>query len=272
MIRDGALEGEDFKAHGLWGVKKRRYVVRTLSCKVSGPGSDVWSRLVSLSNADHIMYSGVFDGVSQTLDRRDTHTAPDPATQSELVLGELVRHLPELARHLPAANWGHSYVVHASGVSLRSSTGPPPTAEASLTLRHGHNSATRAMIVSHEGGRGVLRQYVRDRDVLDILGYRATAPTLTEIQAPIMRTDIFGELFLDFSRSRTDLAELPTYYAALFILSDVVRYQGQWKRLLEDHPEEAVLIDRFLDLAIRKLPNLALNELAQTLHQFKVSH
>jgi len=52
MIRDPSLEGADFKAHGLRGVKKRRYFIRTLSCEVVGPGSDVWSRLVALSNAD----------------------------------------------------------------------------------------------------------------------------------------------------------------------------------------------------------------------------
>jgi hypothetical protein len=42
------------------------------------------------------------------------------------------------------------------------------------------------------------------------------------------------------------MGEFVLYLAALFILSDVVRYQGQWKRLLDDHPEEALLVDRFL--------------------------
>jgi hypothetical protein len=74
---------------------------------------------------------------------------------------------------------------------------------------------------------------------------------------------------MDFGRTRVVLAELPTYYAALFILSDVVRYQGQWKRLLDDHPQEAVLVDRFLEVATRKIPNLALNELARVLYLFR---
>jgi len=66
------------------------------------------------------------------------------------------------------------------------------------------------------------------------------------------------------------LGELPSYYAALFILSDAVRYQGQRERLLQDHPEEAVLIDRFLDVAVRKLPNLALNHLTGSFHHSAV--
>lgn len=74
---------------------------------------------------------------------------------------------------------------------------------------------------------------------------------------------------MDFGRGRVSLAELPIYYASLFILSDMVRYQGQWKRLLDDHPQEAVLVDRFLDIATRKVPNLVLNELSRTLYLFK---
>jgi hypothetical protein len=42
--------------------------------------------------------------------------------------------------------------------------------------------------------------------------------------------------------------------ASLFILSDAARYQGQSARLLGDHPEEAVLIERLLEVAIRKIP------------------
>jgi hypothetical protein len=64
--------------------------------------------------------------------------------------------------------------------------------------------------------------------------------------------------------------ELASYYAALFILSDAVRYQGQWQKVLDDHPEEEVLVDRFLDVAIRKLPNLALNHLTGAFHLFTV--
>lgn len=126
------------------------------------------------------------------------------------------------------------------------------------------------MIVDNEGPSGLLRDYLQTQDAHDTLMYLANAPTLAEIARPHIRGDIFGELYSDFSHSRQQLAEFPMYYAALFILSDVVRYQGQWKRLIDEHPEEAVLIDRFLDIAIRKLPNLALNELARGVHLFKV--
>lgn len=87
---------------------------------------------------------------------------------------------------------------------------------------------------------------------------------------PPMRMSIFGELYWDLAPSPV-APELLIYYASLFILVDVVRYQGQWRRLIDDHPEEAILVDRFLDLAIRKLPNLTLNELANDLYLFKPS-
>lgn len=42
-----------------------------------------------------------------------------------------------------------------------------------------------------------------------------------------------------------------------------------WKRLLDDHPAEAILIDRLLDIMIRKLPNLFINELEDRVVLFK---
>ena len=39
-------------------------------------------------------------------------------------------------------------------------------------------------------------------------------------------------------------------------------------QLLSDHPEEEVLIDRFLEVSARKLPNLALNHLSRTFNLF----
>jgi YaaC-like Protein len=110
---------------------------------------------------------------------------------------------------------------------------------------------------------------LRRRDVFDVLDYTLTTDDEADAEGPAMGLDLFGQPYLDFGRGRVALAELPTYYAALFILSDVVRYQGQWKRLLDDHPQEAVLIDRFLDVATRKVPNLVLNELGQVLYLFR---
>jgi len=70
------------------------------------------------------------------------------------------------------------------------------------------------------------------------------------------RLDVFGEAWVDFGPSTQAFGELVTYYAALFILSDAVRYQAdQWLRLLDDHPSEAILVMRFLDMAVRKVPN-----------------
>jgi hypothetical protein len=41
--------------------------------------------------------------------------------------------------------------------------------------------------------------------------------------------------------------------------------------LLADHPHEEVLVDRFLDVATRKLPNLALNHLTGMVHVFSTT-
>lgn len=75
---------------------------------------------------------------------------------------------------------------------------------------------------------------------------------------------------MDFARGVRVFGEIVHYHAALFILSDVVRYQpDQWLRLLNDHPDEAIMIDRFLEIAARKLPNLYLTELHEELFLFK---
>lgn len=77
---------------------------------------------------------------------------------------------------------------------------------------------------------------------------------------------------MNFSQSRRILGEIPLYLAALFILSDVVRYQAEhWLRLLQDHPAEEIVVERFLDIASRKVPNLILNELHGQIFQFKVA-
>lgn len=269
VLLDADIEGSDFKTHGLIGVNKHRYFVRTLSCKVAGPGSDVWSRLFKLANAERIQLNGIFDGVGQTYEHRFGLKSPRPRTHSELVLGELLRHLPELTEDVAFAKWGHPYVVHVPNFLIRSSTGPPSSAVITMTLRHAHHAPTKEMIVKHEGPRGLLGKYTQTRDVFDVLDYSATSTRVDDIGGPLLRLNLFGELYMDFSRSRVSLAELPIYYASLFILSDMVRYQGQWKRLLDDHPQEAVLVDRFLDIATRKVPNLVLNELSRRLYLFK---
>lgn len=126
------------------------------------------------------------------------------------------------------------------------------------------------MIIRRESA--LLPGYTRGLDALDIIEYRATT-TSPPLAGPAMRCDSFGSLYMDFSKADPpELSELLTYLAALFILSDVVRYQvDQWARLLDDHPDEAIIIERFLDVAARKVPNLALNELQGDYFQFKVS-
>jgi hypothetical protein len=270
LMQDPALEGSDFRAHGLQGVKKHRYFIRTLSCRVAAAGSDVWSRVVGLLNGDWSMNTLYTDGAGTVSDRRDVPNGRRPPARRELIFGDLIRHLPELAEDLPDAGFSHPYVVHVREMDVRQFTGPPSSATVTLTMRHAHNTDTKAMITASETPRGLMRGYRRTQDVLDVVSYAASASTLQEITKPQIRSDIFGELYFDLDRTVYPLAEFPTYYAALFTLSDVVRYQGQWVRLLEEHTEEAVVVERLLDIAVRKLPNMALNELGAQVHLFKV--
>jgi hypothetical protein len=271
ILLDPALEGTSFRTHGLSGIQRRRYFVRTLSCRVNNPGPDVWSRLVANVPADLVPLSMTIDNVPQTNDLRGWLPTPPPRTATELILSDLLRHLPELAEDVAAVQWGHPYAVHAVTYNVRFATvAIAQSATVQIMFRHAHNQETRQMIVDHERPRGHLRGHTRGQDLLDVIGYSAAATTLDEIASAPIRSDIFGEPYMDFCSERIVLAELPIYFAALFILADAVRYQGQWGRLLDDHPDEAVVIDRFLDIATRKVPNLALNELAGAVHLFRV--
>jgi len=116
-----------------------------------------------------------------------------------------------------------------------------------------------------------LHGFVRGFDSLDVIEYSATSGA-SEINAPSPRCDTFGSLYMNFARPNAQLGEILIYLAALFILSDVVRYQvDQWARLLDDHPDEAIVVERFLDLAARKVPNLALSELERDFFEFRVA-
>lgn len=267
LINDPSLEGSDFRAHGLRGDKSKRYSVKNFICKVQPPGSDVWSRAHRLLNADWVKLAVVTDGQSVTRSWRRRCDAPSPLGR-DIRFGELVRQLPEMARDVVIAGWGHPYVVHVPQFDYRSTTNPP-SASVRMLFRHAHNADTRAMIVRHE--RDLLAGYTRGVDTLDVIEYSMASATSSSIPAPNPRCDTFGEFFMTFVRSRDDLSELLIYLASLFILSDVVRYQvDQWARLLDDHPDEAILIERFLDLAARKVPNLVLSELEGEYFQFKV--
>ena len=116
----------------------------------------------------------------------------------------------------------------------------------------------------------MLRHFRRTSDVLDVIGYGTT--THESITSPMIRNDVFGDRFMDFYHGRKDISELLTYLAALFILSDMVRYHADdWKRLLDAHQSEAILAHRFLDIAIRKVPNLILSSLEGEVFLFRVA-
>jgi len=88
-----------------------------------------------------------------------------------------------------------------------------------------------------------------------------------------MRMNLVGDVFLDFRRSAGHLAELPIYFAALLTFSEAVRYEPEdWWRLITNRIGDANLVQRFLDMAERKLPNLMLNELDGGVHLFRASH
>lgn len=265
IARDPALTSSDFKSHGISGDDAKRYSIRNLRCKTSKPGKDTWSHFFRVANTDIVSLTRTIDGVGQVSTLRLQGTAKLPKAGRQLVFGDLVKHLPELVDDVPLVGWGHSYVVHLSSYRITYATGPPPATAVWLTLRHGHNVGAKAMIVSHESH--LLKEFQKTKDVMDVMDYHAAAP---EVNGPHIRMDVFGDLYMDFDGARLQLSESVIYLTALHILSHAVRYNAeQWKRLLDDHPRESILVDRFLDIALRKLPNLMLNHLGDDVYQFR---
>ncbi len=139
-----------------------------------------------------------------------------------------------------------------------------------LTLCHHHVPAIKAMLVERQSIE--LRRFTMVVDEMDVMRFEQPFARRAEIRMPFMRSDIFGALWMDFRPGRTFHSETLLYLLALFILSDVVRYQpDQWKRLLDDHPAETILIDRFLDIGVRKVPNLFLNQFHSDMFLFQVA-
>jgi hypothetical protein len=158
-------------------------------------------------------------------------------------------------------------MVHVRNYRFSHNDGPPLNEAMDVTLRHGHNPETKAMILASEHKTELLRGWTRTLDNLDILSY-SCATSGKPLMFPHIRQDAFGEIYFEM-KTGSHYGEIVVYHAALFILSDVVRYQvEQWKRLLDDHPSEQLLVERFLEVGVRKLPNLLLNELAGELYQF----
>lgn len=256
-----------FGHHGLVGDRNRRYFIRNLTCRTAGSGTNVWSNLVSVFNADRVRLQYRHDQHGSMLrDWRFEHGAAIPKKGTVLKLGDLLRCLPELTEDVGPAGWGTPYSVHVVSFRIRSVSGPPEQTSAEMTLRHGHDDRVRTMIRAHD--RSLLKNWKLKEERFDVLQYEwPLAPK--RLTGPNLRLDVSGEPYADFSRGRY-FGEFVTYFASLFILSDAVRYHPeQWLRLLNDHPGEAILIDRFLDVATRKVPHLALNELRNELLVFR---
>jgi hypothetical protein len=269
LTLDPSFDPTHLKQHGLKGIQKERYFVRTLACEISRPQAGVWGRIFRTCNSEMALIHGVIDGTAQVYESAHVCGTTPLRRGKHLELRWLLRHLPEVAEDIQAGGWGHPFVVHVSAFHLRIASGPPEQQSVSITLRHAHDRDTKEMILSHEAPWGFLHGYRRISDELDILKY--SAGPAEKLRAPTQRCDIFGRLYMDFDTSTTVLSEWLIYFAALFILADAARYQPQWKGLLDDHPEEAILVERFLELAVRKVPNLALNQLSGTLMLFKVA-
>jgi hypothetical protein len=267
IFMDAPADSSAFRTHGLSGDKAKRYSIKNLSCKVASPTAGVWAQALRVVNGDRIRVDVNLDGRSVTQDMWHEHPAITLRRGTPIQLGPLLRSLPELTDDVVFADWGHSFMVHVRLYRVVQTTAPEET-QLTVQLRHAYNQPTKDMILRAERHRELLGRWTQTLDTLDVLEYQATFPRLGW-WGPSLRLDTFGEWYWEFRTTRV-LGELILYFASLFILSDVVRYQvEQWKRLLDARPSEALLVDRFLDVAGRKLPNLVLNELGQELHEFR---
>jgi hypothetical protein len=254
MMETGTIGATDFRVHGLTSDKQRRYSIKNLRCKVGSAGRDVWSRVVQATSTELVAVRFVHDGhpVVGDADQSRMPTAGGPGRM--LQFGELIKRMPELQQDVIAARWGCPYTVRIEIYSLAINSGPPTSQSVRVRLDYMHDADTKAMIARAE--RSALKGYQQVFDVLNSVEYAHPGPSA---EAPPIRADAFGDLYADFGPLRSHLSDVALHFAALFILSDVVRYQpDRWKRLLDEHPIEATLVDRYLDVAVRKVPNLVL--------------
>jgi YaaC-like Protein len=183
----------------------------------------------------------------------------------------VLRQLPEVAEDVRRAGWGPAYVVSAKNYHYTFNNDTPESSgKVDLTLCHQHVPEIKAMLVARQNVK--LRRFALIVDEMDVMRYEQVFSQRDEIRVPFMRSDIFGTPWIDFRPGRSVHSETLLYLLGLFILSDVVRYQpDQWKRLLDDHPAEMILIDRFLDIGVRKVPNLFLNQFHSDMFLFQVA-
>jgi len=257
MMEAGTIAASDFRVHGLTGGKQKRYSIENLACKAAPASRDVWSRILNATQTDLVNISWHQDGRGVVGTARAGRQPRAGAPGRRLRFGQLAMRMPELHQDVIAAAWGTPSVVRVESYTSIRNTGPPETQTFSLRLDHAHNASLKQLIVGAQNGQ--LKGYAKVFDHLNSLEYSHPGPNAV---APVLRSDVLGDLFVDFGTPQGALSDLALHLAALFILSDVVRYQPeQWKRLLDEHVSEAVLVDRYLDVATRKVPNMILNGL-----------
>jgi hypothetical protein len=116
ICKQASITAADFKSHGLKSDQQKRYSVKNLQCSVyASPSKDVWSQLFAGSNADLIAAEVTRNGQAMISDRRTTY-ATKPLSKKTLLLGDLLRHLPELTDDVVYAGWGHPLCGTGSGL------------------------------------------------------------------------------------------------------------------------------------------------------------
>lgn len=262
VFLDPSLHANDFKAHGLKHDSAKRYSIKNLQAHINKPSKDVWSRYARLCNWQRTIYTVTTPNTSTNRDTTATFR-PTPAPGRQLTMGRLALVVPELVEDVIIARWGVPTVVHVTSYSIRLTsepgTEPPPQLKVRMTLRHGHHKPTHDLILSRRHTR--LKDFDVEDQRLDVVKIRSK-PSIEDPAFPAFCMDVFLEPHIDLTQTRTEIAEPLAFYAMLFILSSVVRYEPeQWQRLLLDHPAEAILVERLLNVAERKVPNLVLNQL-----------
>jgi hypothetical protein len=267
ICRDSELVADGLRAHGLSGERNiKRNSIKSMGCKIQSPGRDVWSHVYRALNCERYRVRIHEGGGSRIMDRQNSHAGPVMRPPAELQFGKLLRHLPEVADDVELAGWGISYMVRADSLSHQVFADERPDV-INFDLRHRHRAKVKEMIDARENSS--LRALTRDAEYVDVYEYCGNPPC----KVPTIRADVFGDLYMDLAPDgQREMGEVPLYLGALFILSDVVRYQAEnWLRLLSDHPAEEIVVDRFLDIASRKFPNLILNELNGEISEFKLA-
>ncbi len=132
-------------------------------------------------------------------------------------------------------------------------------------------------IVSVPGKKNITHGWMRDNVVaypylksrgLDIdrfghLGWHRTRTVAEELSAVCVECP--GPVyFLAPTISKRRVPELTVFLAILFALSRIVRYNPRfWLTIEENQTDEYFLIRQFVDLAVRKVPNLVINHLGK---------